>query len=473
MVTEEPGFTVEVFQNEYLPQGGREVNAIVTVTATGDDSEAGAPATPGTPGTLGAEAAEVIIFDRSSSMDYPPTKLKAAKQATAAAIDTLRDGVWFGVVAGNHEARMCYPQAGLARADAVSRGRAKAAVATITADGGTAIGQWLQAAARLFAGHPDAIRHAILLTDGRNQHERPAELQAVIDGCLGAFTCDCRGIGTDWEVGELRRVATALLGTVDIVAEPAGLAADFRAMAAAAMGKRLAEVSLRLWTPQGSTVRFVKQVSPDVLDLTGRAEPAGPRTADYPTGSWGVQSRDYHVCVEVAPAGVGDRMLAGRIGIVLPDGGASGAGSDGGASGAGSGKGAGSGTVLAQGRMLAVWTDDETLSTQINKAVAHYTGQSELADAIQQGLAARKAGDVETATAKLGRAVALATAHGNDDTAKLLARVVEVHDPVTGTVRLRARVAAVDEMTLDTRSTRTARPPRPAVQAGDETAGRH
>ncbi len=107
--------------------------------------------------------------------------------------------------------------------------------------------------------------------------------------------------------------------------------------------------------------------------------------------------------------------------------------------------------------MLAVWTADEALSTRINREVAHYTGQAELAEVIQDGLEARKAGDVETATAKLGRAVALATSSGNTDTAKLLAKVVEVEDPVTGTVRLRPRVADADEMTLDTRSTVTKR----------------
>ncbi len=30
-----PRFSAEVYQNAYLPEGGREVNAIVTVTSTG------------------------------------------------------------------------------------------------------------------------------------------------------------------------------------------------------------------------------------------------------------------------------------------------------------------------------------------------------------------------------------------------------------------------------------------------------
>ncbi|HEY3263461.1 MAG TPA: VWA domain-containing protein [Pseudonocardiaceae bacterium] len=423
-------FTVEVFQNEYLPEDGSEVNAIVTVTATGGPAARAAP-----------DAAEVVIIDTSGSMDYPPTKLRAAKQAAAAAVDALRDGVRFAVVGGSHVARPIYPARGLVAAGAGTRAAAKLALATVRADGGTVIGEWLLLAGKLLAECPHAIKHAILLTDGRNQHQRPEELDKILDGCRGAFTCDCRGIGTDWEVGELRRVSTALLGTVDIVAEPALLAADFTAMTAAVMGKRLAEVNLRLWTPQGATVRLVKQVAPEMLDLTDRRTETGPRTADYPTGAWGAESRDYHVCVRVPPAGVGDRMLAGRISMVVPGGGAT----------------DGADTVLAQGNVLAVWTDDEALSTRINRQVAHYTGQGELAEAIQQGLAARRAGDVQTATARLGRAVALATELGNDDTARLLARVVEVEDPVTGTVRLRSRVATVDEMTLDTRSTKTAR----------------
>ena len=93
----------------------------------------------------------------------------------------------------------------------------------------------------------------------------------------------------------------------------------------------------------------------------------------------------------------------------------------------------------------------------MNRHVAHYTGQAELAQAIQDGLEARKAGDEDTATARLGRAVALAHGSGNEDTANLLAEVVDVIDPATGTIRLKAKVADADEMALDTRSTKTVR----------------
>jgi hypothetical protein len=424
-LNDQPDFTAEVFQNEYLTESSTEVNAVVTVTAAG-------AATPG-------RAAEVIVVDCSGSMSSPPTKIKAAQQATAAAIDTLRDGVLFAVVAGSHVATMAYPRdSRLVPATAQTRAEAKTAVARLRPGGGTAIGQWLSLARALLSPHSDAIRHVILLTDGRDEHEQPDQLRAAVAECAGTFTCDCRGVGTDWAVNELRAIASALLGTVDIVADPHGLEADFRAMAEAAMGKAVADVALRVWTPRGATVRFVKQVVPAVADLTAKRIPVSPQVGDYPTGAWGAESRDYHICVDVPAAAVGDEMLAARVTVTLP-------GAD------------GTAQSLAQGLIRAVWTDDMELSTRINPAVAHYTGQAELAQVIQDGLEARKSGDLDAATAKLGRAVALAADSGNDAVADLLARVVDVVDPATGTVRLKARVDDADEMALDTRSTKTVR----------------
>ena len=425
------GFTVDVDQNQYLPEGGRDVSAVVTVTSGSDVAVAASSGAAG--------SAEIIIIDCSGSMDYPAAKMTQARAATAAAIDVVRDGVGFAVVAGTSTAWPVFPADGsMAVASAASRAAAKQAVAGLRANGGTAIGQWLRMARQIFAGYPAQLRHAILLTDGKNQHETPAQLAAELSQCEGTFSCDCRGVGTDWEVSELRTVSTTLLGTVDIVPDPAGLAADFAAMMENAMGKQVADVSLRVWTPQHATVKFVKQVAPAVEDLTDRRTQSGPQSGDYPTGAWGPgESRDYHVGVEVNPAGVGQEMLAARISLVTDA-----------PSGA---------QVLGQGLVRAIWTDDEALSTKINPRVAHYTGQAELAVAIQEGLEARKQGDEETATAKLGRAVALAHQSGNEDTAKLLAKVVDVVDVESGTVRLKKKVEDADEMALDTRSTKTVR----------------
>lgn len=223
-----PQFSVEVYQNEYLPEGGREVNAIVTVTSTGGGTTGGVPLSGASaapvhvPGQA-PNAAVVIMVDCSGSMDYPPTKMRNARDATAAAIDTLRDGTSFAVVGGTHVAKEVYPGNGrLAVADAQTRAQAKGALRALSAGGGTAIGTWLRLADRLLGAADVDIRHGILLTDGRNEHEAPEDLRAALDSCAGRFTCDARGVGTDWEVKEVTAIASALLGTADIVADPRG-----------------------------------------------------------------------------------------------------------------------------------------------------------------------------------------------------------------------------------------------------------
>jgi hypothetical protein len=433
-MTSLPGFTVQIDQNPYLPVGGRDVSAVVTVTADADVTDGALPA-----GASADGSAEIIIVDCSGSMDFPPEKIRSARAATAAVVDVIRDGARFAIVAGTNTAWPVYPVDGsMAVADARSREEAKRAVGGLRSNGGTAIGQWLRLAHRIFQSYPATLRHAILLTDGKNQHETPAELAAAISLCEGSFRCDCRGVGTDWVVDELRKISTALLGTVDIVPDPAGLAADFEEMMRGAMSKQLPDVMLRVWTPQQATAKFVKQVAPTIEDLTGRRTQTSPQVGEYPTGAWAPgESRDYHVGVEVNVGGVGQEMLAARVSLVASS---------------PSGQ-----QVLGQGLVRATWTEDEALSTRINPGVAHYTGQAELATAIQDGLEATKRGDEETATAQLGRAVALAHAAGNEDTARLLSKVVDVVDEATGTVRLKKKVSSADEMALDTRSTKTVR----------------
>jgi hypothetical protein len=415
----------EVFQNEYLAQGAEVVDAVVTVTATGGTAG----------GRVTGETVEVIVIDTSGSMSGDRgRKIVAAREATKAAIDVIRDGVLFAVVGGTEVARTIYPaQIGLARADAATRADAKAAVDQVRAQGGTAIGTWLHATAHLVDMAPGALAHATLLTDGKNESESDADLDAAIAACMGKFQCDARGLGADWEVEELRRVSSALLGTVDIVPDPDQLEAEFRALTEKAMGRE-AVVSLRLWNPKGASVEFLKQVSPDLQDLTAGAVAVDALTNDHPLGAWsGAEERDYHLRIRVPPGNVGDERLAARVTLVVDD------------------------VPQTPALVRAIWTTDQGLSTRINPEVAHYTGQAELADAIHEGLAARAAGDEATATVRLGRAVQLAHEAGNSDTVQLLRGVVEVEDPATGTVRLKREVGEADAMALDVRSTRTVR----------------
>jgi len=417
-------FTAQVFQNEYLPAGGDTVDAVITVNSA-QGTETGS-----SQGLL-----EVIIVDMSGSMNEDGgAKVRAAKAATAVAIDALDDGVEFAIIAGTDRAMQIYPHTGTATSDPQNRNEAKKTVKRMRADGGTAIGTWLRLAAGIHASRPDLIRHSLLLTDGKNQHESDQVLRASIDACVGLFQCDCRGLGVDWNVDELRLIANALLGTVDIIPSPSEMEAEFERIIANLMKKQVADVALRLWSPKGANIEFLKQVSPNIDDLTPRAIAVDALTDDFPLGAWaGEESRDYHLRVKIPAGTVGDERLGARVMLALD------------------------GHAEPIALVRAIWTNDENLSTRINREVAHYTGQAELADAIHDGLAARAAGDDDAATMKLGRAVQLAHETGNEASVRLLQKVVDVDDPKTGTVRLRKQVDDADAMALDVRSTRTVR----------------
>src|ERR1700683_4735369 len=132
----ESGFTVDVDQNQYLPEGGREVSAIVTVTSAADAAGLSGPGPADS-------SAESIIIDCSGSMEYPHTKIAEARAATAAAVDVVRDGVLFSVIAGTNLAWPGFPaDGGMARADASSRAAAKQAVNGLRARSGPAHRAW-------------------------------------------------------------------------------------------------------------------------------------------------------------------------------------------------------------------------------------------------------------------------------------------------------------------------------------------
>ena len=424
---EQQGISVDVDHNPYLAEGTGTVDAIVSITA--GEGAAASQASLGAP----PERVEAIIIDCSTSMLSPAGKFDAAKRATVAAINELVDGTYFTIVAGTDKARTVFPAEGpTQQANAATKKAAARAVDGLRPNGGTAMGTWLAHVRGVVAQHPGALTHAILLTDGKDEHETPEQLGHQIGLSEGEFTCDCRGVGTDWQVEELRSISSALLGTVDIVADPEDLAEDFAEMMRTSMGKTIPDLTLRLWIPVGARVEFVKQVAPTVEDLTHRRVDTGNQTGEYPLGSWGAEDRDYHIQVEVEAAAAGREKLAARVSVVAGD------------------------QPLGEGLVKAMWTADTALSARISRRVAHYTGQAELAQAVQEGLSARKAGDVVTATARLQRAMKLAVESGNDGTAKLLKGVIEV-DERTGTARLRREVAAADEMALDARSTKTAR----------------
>jgi hypothetical protein len=425
-------FSAEVFQNEFLSDGATDVHAVVSVTCTGAGATGSAAGiSPG--GASGV--AEIVAVDTSGSMQG--RNMEAAKHAAAVAVDQIPDGTLFAIIGGSHVATRIFPypnaRVPMVAMEPGARAEARRAISTMAASGGTAISTWLRLADDLFATAPVAQKHLILLTDGKNESEPSMHLDRMIADVTGHFQCDARGVGDRWVVEELRKISTALLGTVDLIARPEDIAEDFSALVHKSMARGVAAVDLRVWAPQGSQVLFVKQVAPEVDDLTGRRTEVNPLTSGYPTGAWADETRDYHVAVRVPAKPVGSEQLAARVQVSVD------------------------GQVAASGLVKAKWSDDSTLTARISPEVAHYTGQAELASAIQEGLAAKAAGDEATATVKLGRAVQLAAETGNEEATSRLRKIVEVENEEEGTVRLKRNAAKLDEMALDTASTKTTR----------------
>ncbi|WBB71318.1 VWA domain-containing protein [Micromonospora sp. WMMD1128] len=399
---------------EYLPADGAVLDVIATVRGpepAGDVRHDG--------------LAEVILLDTSGSMGAPQAKMRAARQAGVAAIDALPDGVAFAVVAGTGAATMVFPgEERLAVADERTRAAARRALQSLSPHGGTAIGTWLRLARRLLATRPDAIGHAILLTDGRNETERPEDLRAAVGECEGHLTVDCRAIGSadgvhDWDAAELLGIAEALgANPVVPVEDLTGLGDEFRAVLTRALARRVANARLRVRTTELARVRFVKQVHPTIADLTGRGVPDGELATAYPIGAWSPHDhRDYHLGLEVDPLAAGTRR---RIGWLSTD------------------TDAGAATVEVP--LTVEWTDDTLRNSEIHPSVAFYTGQQDYAAAFHSGLAAARAGRIGEAEERLGRAVALAHDAGKDADVRRIARIVDVHDAAAGLVRLKVDV---------------------------------
>ena len=337
------------------------------------------------------------------------------------------------MIAGSNSAWEVYPRHGrLAVASEETRAAAAQAVRELDPRGGTAIGTWLQLANDLFAAYPDAIRHAILLTDGRNEHESPEAFAAAIKTCEGNFVCDCRGVGEGWSVAELRQVGSALLGTVEYIREPADMAADFAATMRSSLSKATNDVQVRVWTPQGATVRYFQQVTPTIEDLTGRRRDVNERTGEYPTPPWGDEQREYQFSIAVPAREVGEEMLAARVSLVVDD------------------------EVLTEAQIKAVWTDEEARHTTKNAKVEQYRQEIDKARTIDEGMQALEHGDTDVATAKLRQAYELAKATDDDAKLELIQQIVDV-DEKTDRITIKPEYDAGDALDLHSSSRRPTR----------------
>lgn len=437
-------FTLEAFQNRHLALGETRVHAVVTLTAASPSS-----GPPSPPPAKGAQRMVGFVLDKSGSM--VGERLVAVTRATIDAIEMLPADAWFFVVAFDAGAHLVV---GEGPATPQRKMEAAQKLLGMRAFGGTAMSVGLMAARSLFVRKPNALRQAIFLTDGKNESESGDLLARALGACAAVFTCDCWGVGTDWRVGEVQSIAQGLSGRTWLVTDPDAVRGAFRGAVAKASAKTMRDVKLRLWVPEGARVAFVKQVSPTLLDLTDKAQPAGQQVRDYPTGAWAPrESRDFHVAIDVPAGEEGEEVLAARPAVVYEE-------LDATAEGGWTARE----DRPPEGRVFAAWTADRALAGHVDERVSHYTAQSELADAVQRGLAARARGDDTRATQMLGRALELARSSQHLAVTQRLGAVVKV-DARTGSLELDASASREAEMALELEAHTTTPPssssPRP------------
>ena len=167
-----------------------------------------------------------------------------------------------------------------------TRGEAHRAVEGLRAQGGTAMGTWLTLARQIFETVPHVTkRHAILLTDGVNEGETPPSLQAAVQIVHRRVPVRLPAASaTSGGSRRCARIASALLGTVDLIPEPEEMAAEFEAMMRASMARGVANAELRVWAPQGAELLFVRQVSPDARGPHGAPHAGQPAHRGLPDG---------------------------------------------------------------------------------------------------------------------------------------------------------------------------------------------
>ena len=414
-------FTLRVAQAEEVTAGQRRLDVLVRVTcAVGPDE---------------SRAAIVLVLDHSAEARRLE-QVDTITRGAARAVDALPDGMAFAIATGAGTADVVYPrQGGLVIADAASRSAAKRAVEAIQpVPGAAAMSSWVSLADEVVGGTDHATKVAVLVAAAPSEAGDAEALGAALERARTRLSAHCVGVGSGFQADTLHLIADALCGSADIVRTHAELSHRLCVLARRAATACLADARLRLRTPPGVEVVEVCQVVPAITALVPRPVPRR-LGVEYVTGPWQAgESRVYLVRLRIPPSGAGDRFLVARIAMASGDGPRT--------------------RETASAIAVAVRTSHPDTTAAVHPGVAHYTGQIDLARAIEEGLRARSARDDELARRHFGRAVECAAQSGHTAMLRLLERVVRTSDAFFGEVELRSSVDRFDELALAMRAPR-------------------
>ncbi len=141
-----------------------------------------------------------LVIDRSGSMDGE--KLDMAKAAALATASTLGQQDLLGVASFDSSAEWTVPLG-----SAGDHARIRQQVGALASGGGTDVSTGLRLAVHAMRGADAAVKHIIVLTDGRTQGDDPVQL--AIAARAAGITTSAVALGPDADDELLRRVARA------------------------------------------------------------------------------------------------------------------------------------------------------------------------------------------------------------------------------------------------------------------------
>jgi von Willebrand factor type A domain len=435
------GFKVDSFLNNYMPIGGRRVDVVFSLRAEGLDCSSNI-----TRKVMG------FAIDCSGSMENDE-RMDSAKRATYLAIQTLDENELFFVI-GFAEFSVVVVE--LCRATTQNKEKAKEAIKYIEAGGGryrtgtaTVMSRALLASRDQFAGASDAICQLLMISDGGNDKGDRNALERALRDCSGKFQTHCRSVGTDFaklRPVELSMIANKLLGSLDSVGDPSKLVDDFQKTIANASRKSMADVRLRLKMPQNSSLKSIKQGYPVDIDISDKVVQVDKGIFEIALGAFGDDVQEYAATFEVVPFDNGQQMLVCRPTVLYTD------------------PDTKKRNESVSAPVTVRWTGDPSLTAKINAQVAHYNGQSEKAELIQQGLEAIQNSDDGKATKVLTRVLDICKKTSDEETTRRVRQLVDVDH--TGTMTIR-RGAAKDKVALMSVATGATLTVRARVTGGD------
>lgn len=441
--TQKPTLALELDVNSFLPAGGTRLNGSFILTPKGFGN-AVAVALP---------TCRAAVLDVSGSMDQNG-KLSQARAAAIAFVEELPESDYFVIVKYHTHASYVFPQARgdeavkPVPASAANKQLAIEAIKALKAEDNTYPSYGIKKAFDSFLLSPCSEATVCFLTDGEFNSGDASAMEAVLQSIEAkrkegrTFKVYPRGIGTDFKVGDLRRMADRTLGTAPrVVANPADLKADFVEWMQQARQATLSNVRIKLWYPGQVKLVELKRLAPTIIDLVNDVTTeADGNTHVVALGSFPTsEDSEYFFSLELTPKSPGGRPIrAGKLKVAYQF---------------GAEQFEVPGTGLDQWYFIeAQWTDDAGLSARIPMGVARAKGNIEMATAIQEGVAALSSGDEQTATRKLGRAVQLAKQNGDDEMTQRLQKIVVIDNADEGTVKIRRDRQKADAMDLDAAS---------------------